>query len=82
MDAMMSKMMKDAQELIPCEHCTVIVIDQETEVCIYHQSLCCVGCNVAWTKFVLLPHRELRALNRCMCNVLATKTQGENLNLP
>ena len=33
LDAMMSKVMKDALELIPCEHCTVVTIDQEnTEV--------------------------------------------------
>ena len=33
LDAMMSKVMKEAQELIPCEHCTIIIVDQEnTEV--------------------------------------------------
>lgn len=33
MDAMMTKVMKESQELIPCEHCTVVIIDQEnTEV--------------------------------------------------
>ena len=33
LDAMMSKVMKDALELIHCEHCTVVTIDQEnTEV--------------------------------------------------
>ena len=25
----MSQVMKEAQELIPCEHCTVVILDQE-----------------------------------------------------
>ena len=29
LDAMMSQVMKEAQQLLPCEHCTVIILDQE-----------------------------------------------------
>ena len=29
LDAMMSQVMKEAQDLIPCEHCTVVILDQE-----------------------------------------------------
>ena len=31
LDAMMTQVMKEAQQLIPCEHCTVIILDQENE---------------------------------------------------
>lgn len=31
LEAMMTKVMKEAQHLIPCEHCTIIVLDQENQ---------------------------------------------------
>ena len=42
LDAMMTQVMKEAQELIPCEHCTVVILDQEDKevrVHVHAQSL-------------------------------------------
>ena len=36
LDAMMSQVMKEAQELIPCEHCTVVILDQEDKEVYIH----------------------------------------------
>ena len=31
LEAMMTQVMREAQHLIPCEHCTIIVLDQENQ---------------------------------------------------